>query len=220
MDRKTIINRFESKMPMVFVRFYAVGLLLFMLPYTRPLFISITSLSLLLTIAAVFYFHRQWNARTVLWFAFIAVSSFFLEMEGVHSGKLFGSYYYERGLAPLVSGTPLIIGLNWLFLVYGSHAIISRYSNSPWIRIFLGSLLMIAYDVVLEWVAPAMRMWHFDGGYPSMQNFLVWFAAALVYHTGFVLFGIRTDNMPARALFLIQIAFFIIIGLFSLIFIK
>lgn len=205
---------------MVFVRFYAVGLLLFMLPYTRPFFISITSLSLLLTIGAALFFHKVWNVRTVIWFLFIAVSSFLLEMKGVHTGKLFGNYAYERGLAPLVSGTPIIIGLNWLFLVYGSRAVVFKFRLRPWLRVLSGSLLMVAYDTVLEWVAPVMQMWRFDGGYPPLRNFVVWFAAALVFHTGSELLRIRNDNVPARSLFAAQIAFFMIIGIFSAIFIK
>lgn len=214
------ILKYEKSMPMMFVRFYAVGLLLFFIPYTRGLFVSITSLSLLLVIAAVFVFHRTWNPRTIGWFAFIVVSSFFLEMAGVQTGKIFGSYSYDSGLAPLVNGTPLIIGFNWLFLVYASHDIVSRWGKlNPILRVIAGSLLMIGYDLVLEWVAPFMRMWQFDSGFAPLRNFLVWLGVAIFYHAGFELLGIRSDNLPARALFVLQLCFFGIIGLFSKMFI-
>lgn len=215
------IRSYETAMPGVFVRFYTVGLALFLLPFTRELFISITSLSLLLAVATVLLFHRTWNRPTVLWFAFIVVSSFLLEMTGVSSGRIFGSYAYGPGLAPLVNGTPLIIGFNWLLLVYASHDIAARIAKThPVFRVLVGSLLMIFYDAVLEWVAPSMQMWHFEAGYAPFRNFVVWFAAALVYHSGFEALGIRSDNRPARVLFGLQLVFFLLIGSYSQFFLK
>lgn len=203
-------------MPGLFVRFYAVGLLLFLLPCTRGLFISITSLSLLLAVTVVLLFHRDWNLRTVLWFGFIVVSSFLLEMAGVGSGHIFGSYAYGPGLAPLVHGTPLIIGFNWLLLVYASHDLASRIGRAnPLVRIVAASLVMLLYDAVVEWVAPTMRMWHFGTGYAPLRNFAVWFVAGLFYQSGLEALGIRSDNRPARVLFGLQLLFFLSIGIFS-----
>lgn len=209
------IRAAETRMPKVFARFYTVGLVLWLLPPTRGLFVAITSPSLLLTVATAFLFHRRWNPRTVVWFAFIVVSAFLLEWTGVHDARVFGRYAYGPGLAPLVDGTPLIIGLNWLWLVYASHDWAARLPAGPVLRVAAGSIAMIGYDAAMEWAAPAMRMWHFDGGYAPVRNFAVWFAVALVYQSGFELLAIRSDNRPARALFGLQIAFFIGIGLLS-----
>lgn len=214
------IQHYAGKMPHIFIRFYLVGLLLYMIPYTRTLFVSITSLSLFLVIAVILAFHKNWNLKTIIWFAFIVLSSFLLEMYGVESGELFGNYRYEKGLAPMINRTPLIIGFNWLFLVYASNNIVSRFGSKAWIHILSGSLLMILYDFILEWVAPYMKMWHFESGYPPFQNFLVWFIAALFYHTGFEALKIKSDNQPARFLFGLQILFFVLIGTYSAIFIR
>lgn len=214
------IRRHESQMPLIFIRFYLVGLLLYMVPYTRELFVSVTSLSLFLTTAAVLVFHRDWGLRVILWFGFIVLSSFLLEMQGVASGELFGRYEYQRGLSPMINHTPVIIGLNWLFLVYASNNIVNRLNSKAWTRVILGSLLMVCYDLVLEWVAPCMTMWSFEGGYPPLENFLMWFAAAMVYHSGFEVLKIKSNNPPARSLFWLQILFFVIIGTYSSIFIR
>lgn len=205
-------------MPAIFARFYAVGLLLWLLPPTRGLFVAITSPSLLLTVAAAFVFHRGWNRRTVVWFACIFVSAFVLEWAGVHNARIFGRYAYGPGLAPLVDGTPLIIGLNWLWLVYASHDLVARVVHGPVLRVVAGSLVMVGYDLAMEWAAPAMRMWQFDGEYAPLRNFAVWFAVAVVYHSGFEALAIRSDNRPARILFGLQFAFFVAIGLMSLLF--
>jgi len=210
----------ERELPMNFIRFYVVGLVLFMLPFTRGLFVSITALSLLLVIGVILYNHREWNLKTILLFAFIVVSSFLLEMQGTATGKIFGAYYYDRGLGLKINNTPLIIGINWLFLVYASHDVANRISNYPSIRILIGSSLMILYDILLEWVAPFMQMWRFDSGYPPLQNFVAWFIAAFVFHSGFELLRIRTDNKPARMLFFIQAGFFVFIGTYGSLFLQ
>lgn len=205
----------EGKIPAVFVRFYAVGLLLWLLPPTRSLFVAITSPSVLLTLAAAFFFHRTWNRRTLLWFAFIVISAFWLEWAGVHGGRIFGRYAYGPGLAPLVDETPLIIGLNWLWLVYASHDLTARMGQGPVFRIVAGSITMVGYDLAMEWAAGPMQMWQFEGGYAPARNFAAWFAAALIYHSGFEMLAIRSNNRPARILFGIQFIFFVLIGLLS-----
>lgn len=208
----------RKEMPLNFIRFYAVGLILFIIPFTRDFFIFLIPLSLLLVISVILYFHRVWNAKTIIYFAIIAIASFFFEMAGTTTGDIFGIYQYDKGLGTQVNHTPLIIGLNWLFLVYASHDISERFLHKPVYRILLGSILMVLYDVIMEWVAPVMQMWHFETSYPPFQNFLAWFSAALVLHTGFELLKIRTCNLPARALFVIQMLFFVLVGLSSLAF--
>lgn len=209
------IRAHDRAMPAIFARFYAVGLVLWLLPLTRGLFVAITTPSLLLTTTAALLFHRGWNRRTVGWFAFIVVSAFLLERAGVHDPRLFGPYAYGPGLAPLVDGTPLVIGLNWLWLVYATHDTAARLVRNPWLRIIAGSAMMVGYDLAMEWAAPAMRMWHFDGDYAPIRNFVLWFVAALVYHSGFEALTIRSDNRPARALLGLQLLFFLMIGLLA-----
>lgn len=204
------------EMPLNFIRFYSVGFLLFMMPFTRSFFISIIWPSLLLVFGAIFYYHRNWNSKTICWFAFIAVSSFLLEMYGVNTGKIFGEYQYDRGLGFQINGTPLIIGLNWLFLTYATHDIASVYFRKPVYRITGGAALMIFYDFIMEGVAPVMGMWHFTNAYPPASNFLAWLVASVIYHTGFEVLKIHTDNYPARMLYWIQSVFFIMIALYSL----
>lgn len=210
----------EKELPLNFVRFYTVGFVLFILPFTREWFISITAVSLLWVIGIIFYFHRGWNVKTILYFVFIMVVSFLLEMIGTETGKIFGAYHYDRGLGFKIQNTPVIIGLNWLFLVYASHDIASRITRLASLRILLGASFMVLYDVLLEWVAPPMQMWHFDSAYPPIQNFVGWFVASAVFHSGFELLRINTDNKPARMLFLIQGGFFLVIGIFSSLFIR
>lgn len=203
-----------------FMRFYAVGLLLFFMPWTRGLFIFLLPWSLLLAIGAAFYFHRRWDLKTVVWLLVIAVSSFLVEVRGVNEGYIFGRYAYENGLGWKICGTPVIIGLNWAFLTYASYTAVSMRIVRRWPRVPAAALLMLAYDAVLEWVAPYMQMWHFESGYPPTRNFLSWFVLAAVYTAGFAALKTDTGNRPAASLFFIQAAFFVLIGIYSTIFLR
>jgi len=65
-------------------------------------------------------------------------------------------------------------------------------------------------------VAPIMNMWSWDTPYPGIRNFLMWFVVALLMHLIFQWFGIRVQNKPARYLFVIQLLFFCVIAISSL----
>jgi len=209
-----------EELPKTFLIFYSVGLLLFLLPFTRELFITLTPLSLLLVNIALLYHHRHWNFRFILFIFTVTISSFLIEAEGVRGGVLFGDYIYLGTLGPKLFATPLIIGLNWLMLTYCSAAImeyIRRRSAGTVdiaIKILGGALLMVTYDIVVEMVAPGMGMWEFDQGYPPAKNFVMWFVMATVFHILFVAFKIKPVGKPAIALFFAQIAFFLVISLF------
>lgn len=205
-------------MPAYFLRFYGVGLLLFCIPFTHRLFIVLIPASLLLVIGTAFYFHRSWSPATIGWFFFIILSSFLLEMMGISTGKVFGHYQYGLGLGWQIKGTPPLIGINWLFLVYASNGLAGRIVRNVWVKIVLAAPIMICYDLIVELVAPGMQMWRLTTAYPPASNFIAWFAAGLVFHTGFAIFRIDSRNYTAGMLFLIQMLFFICIILYQLLF--
>lgn len=197
----------------LFIVFYTVGLLLFVLPYTRQIFINITSYTLLLVIGIVFSFHKKWNSKTIFIFLSIILTSFLIEMFGVKSGKIFGNYLYDESLGIKLAETPIIIGVNWLFLVYASRAIATGFFRNKTAIIAVGVVLMLLYDIILEAIAPFMHMWHFTTPYPPMRNFLAWLIAATLFHSLLTVFKIDTDNKPSRKLFWVQICFFSIIAI-------
>ncbi len=218
-------NRIEryipaGRAPYYLARFYGVGFILFALPFTRDFFVSVTAVTLLLAFGLVFLYHKGWDVKTVCLFLFIILAGFFLEMAGTNTGQVFGVYAYGRGLGVQVRGTPLIIGLNWLFLTYASHSIATRLVRRDIYRVVAGAFLMVGYDMLLEWVAPCMEMWRFATAVPPLRNYVVWLVTALLFHTAFRVLRIRTDNPPARWLFLIQGCFFVLIGIYCEIFIR
>ncbi|MDP3437126.1 MAG: carotenoid biosynthesis protein, partial [Bacteroidales bacterium] len=177
-----------KELPKTFVIFYSVGILLYLIPFTRDLFKAVTPLSLIFVIASLLWHHKKWDRSFVLFIAIVITSSFLIEAVGVETGAIFGQYKYLNALGPKVLQTPLIIGVNWLMLTYCSAAImeyIRRRSSGTVdvaIRIIGGALIMVMYDVAVELVAPQMGMWQFVSDYPPVENFVMWFVMALFYH--------------------------------------
>lgn len=210
----------KKQIPLVLTVFYAVGLCLYIIPQTRYLFIQITPYSLLLVSFVIFYHHKKWNKSGLIVFLLIFLTSYFIEVIGVATGKLFGVYSYQHGLGFKILQVPLVIGLNWVVLIYATNGIVSSYVQNRFIVVIGASVLMVLYDIIMENAAPFMMMWMFQDNHPPVKNYLMWFILSLVFHTLITMFRVNTDNRPAKALFYIQFVFFSLLIIFSLTYIK
>jgi len=197
----------------ILILYYLVGIVLFQIEAIRSLFQLLTPWSLILSFSAILVFQKEWSAKLGIAFVVTFVASFIIELIGVNTGVLFGNYSYGSSLGLKIVHTPILIGLNWLILVYCSAAIVNHHFTNRFTRVILGALLMVAYDLILEYVAPIMDMWSWDTPYPGIQNFLMWFFLSAALHLLFQLLRLRIDNKPARCLFIIQIGFFCLIAL-------
>lgn len=193
--------------------FYTVGIVGLIFPQSRELFKALVPVNLLLNIALLLIYHGQFK-KGFLWKAgLIFIAGILVEVVGVQTGIIFGEYYYGPTLGPKILGTPLMIGVNWLMLVYCTLAIISKFTDVPYFRILLASTMMVVYDIVLEPSAIALDMWSWDGPLP-MQNYIAWFFISFFL----ILFAERSrlvnqDNKVAPALYFIQFCFFILLNL-------
>jgi len=191
---------------------YIVGIAGTSIHFTRELFINLTPAVLLLSFALLLWFHRPgFDKKTTLVFAIIFLASFLVEAAGVKTGLIFGTYSYGKGLGPKVLETPLMIGLNWVLLVYCTSAILEKIAAGSVVKITGAALLMVLYDMVMEQVAPKMNMWSFDGDTAPFRNYVSWFILALIFHTVLRLAGIRITNKLAPFIFICQFIFFIIL---------
>ena len=201
-----------------FIVFYCVGLGLYFTPLTHNLFILITPYTLVLVVAAIFSHHKKWDTKTTLVLSTIFILSIVVEIIGVATGKLFGVYEYGNGLGFKIVNVPIIIGLNWVFLVYTSNSIISKYTSKNILITVGAASLMVLYDIILEKAAPLMDMWSFSNNNPPIINYVMWFILALLFNWSIQKFKIDTHNRPARWLFFSQLGFFIIIVLHNIFF--
>ena len=80
------------------------------------------------------------------------MAGFLIEALGVNTGIIFGHYSYGKGLGLKIFNTPVIIGINWLFLSYTCVSVSNYLVKSPTIRFLMAPALMLALDSALEQV--------------------------------------------------------------------
>jgi putative membrane protein len=194
-----------------FVIFYAVGITGMLLPITFPLFVKLTPFALLLSSSALAFFHQGYNLKAIAVFFTIFFFGFFIEVYGVNTGVVFGEYSYGNGLGVKLFNTPLIIGLNWLMLVYITSSIFERVKINTILKVILASAIMLGYDVIIEQVAPRLQMWEFSNNTIPAQNYASWFFFALFFHILVKIFGVQTKNQLSVAILVCQVLFFLIL---------
>ena len=200
------------------ITLYLVGIVGSALPLTRDFFIVLTPVILLLSFTLLLNFHSPIsNGKTFLVFIIIFLVSYFTEVAGVKTGQIFGAYSYGKGLGLKIFDTPLLIGLNWVLLVYCSAAIIEKVPAGNIGKAVGASLLMVLYDLVMEQIAPRLDMWSFSGGTAPIRNYISWFILALFFHLIVRFAGIRLTNRLAPLIFYCQFLFFVVLLLFFII---
>lgn len=199
--------------------FYLVGIAGFINPSTRQFFSRLTPLALMLSAGFLIWFHRpKFTLKMGEIFAFIFIFSFLVEAIGVKTGLIFGEYIYGNGLGIKLIETPLMIGLNWLMLVYCTKIIAESIFASKTLSLFFAPLLMVIYDLVLEQAAPLLGMWSWAGGKIPLQNYISWFLLAFLFHLLLQKTRIKFSNQLAAPVFVIQFMFFVILVSYFLIF--
>lgn len=206
----------KNKLPIQEVKkfvliFYMVGLLGFLLPFSKDIFIKIIPLALLLSTYLLAIYHEKYTRKSILIFFLIFTLGFFIEVIGVNTGLVFGTYAYGKGLGIKLLNTPLMIGVNWLFLTYTSISLVEKLKLKQGFTILLAPLLMVLYDIILEQLAPLMGMWSWLGSTIPLRNYIAWYLFGVVFVSIFRIFRIDTRNPLAGILFICQFLFFVLL---------
>jgi putative membrane protein len=198
------------------VFFFLVGIAGMVIPATGSFFTKLTPLSLLLSMALLLVFHQGWDRKVVLYMITVYLLGFGVEAVGVATGAIFGDYLYGSVLGLKIAGTPLMIGINWIMLVYVIWSMIGRTTWPPVLKILVSSLLMVVFDLFLEPVAMDRDMWSWAGDRVPVKNYLAWFVISSIFFTMAAIFRIHLRNRIAMALWFILLGFFMALNLFKL----
>lgn len=193
---------------------YLVGVTGFLIEPLRPLFQFLTPFGMLAATILLHAFHEPRNLKSGLIFATIAISGFVVELIGVNTGILFGTYEYGPTLGLKIWNTPLTIGLNWLVLVYCVASLL-RPIRDNWYFPVAGALAMVAFDWIMEPVAVATQMWSWMDDLIPMKNYLDWFLVSGMLFLIIRIFKVELNNRLAGWLLLMQAVFFLLLNLLT-----
>jgi uncharacterized membrane protein len=189
---------------------YLAGVIGLQIPALHNLFVVLTPLNLMMSVMALLWFHTDWRASFAI-YAMLAMSvGYGVEVIGVKTGLIFGEYAYGPGLGPQLLGVPPVIGLNWLMLTYCCGSVCDRIPTGVIVKAVLGASLLVAFDVVVEPVAVALRFWMWFGQPVPLQNYVGWWLVSFGLLLLWFRLPFQKQNPLAIWLFALQFAFFIL----------
>jgi putative membrane protein len=207
MEGKKIIKENYAIFFMYLIFF--VGILGHSFNYVKPLMLTLTPFTLfLMGMLVVILIRIDWGNNFYYWGSLTFFITLFLEIIGVKTGIIFGSYYYGSTLGFKVLDVPLIIGFNWVLVISGAYSISLRIAGNKWLKMFSTSALAVLFDILLEPNAIALDYWQWKGGKIPVQNYAAWFLVAFVASFIALKFGINKPSKPAIHYFIVQSIFF------------
>ncbi len=207
---QTVENRFIAVIAII----YAVGIIGFMVPSLNSLFIWLTPVNIVGTFVVAWIFHKKWEFNHLLMIAVIGIMGFFVEMAGIKTQAIFGSYFYGNTLGSKWQGVPFLIGLNWAALVFYTSSLLAGRIKSNLGVSFVAAALMTIYDYFLEPVAMKYDFWHWNTKHIPLQNYIAWFIVAFIMHLMLNAACKPIKNKMAASLLFIQMGFFLILHIY------
>lgn len=199
----------------IIILFHFVGLYGFLNPNLSDFFIKLVPFHLLLMLLLLIISGYD-GSRNFLVFALVVYSAGFLvEVTGVNTGLIFGSYSYGKTLGIQLWQTPLLIGVNWLILVYTTGVLLTTYNLNRYVFASMGAVILVAIDFLIEPVAIKYDYWSWAGGHIPLLNYLAWFVVAYAMFLFFEKMTFKKQNSAAVVLFVAQLCFFIILNWWS-----
>lgn len=206
-------QRYKNALLIAFLLiFYTVGTV-GLLSDQREDFLALSFLNLVISFAILLIARIKHNWK---FYAFCVIGFFIgmgAEWIGVHTGFLFGDYYYGPNLGPKWFEVPYIIGVNWIMLTIISAAIAEKTKFHWIIKALLGTALMVVLDVLIEPVAVESNYWIWNGEIP-LSNFAGWFGTALLIQILYFALKQNELNNVAVVLYFVQVTFFSIQNIF------
>ncbi len=138
----------------------------------------------------------------------IALAGFLIEVAGVHTGLIFGTYKYGSTLGTKLVDVPLLIGVNWMMLTYASASSLAGLKAPNWVKSAIGALALVGMDFLIEPVAIRLDMWNWEGNSIPLENYVAWLLISFLMLQAYYRYSSPKFNKLAAAFLLIQFLFF------------
>ncbi len=194
----------------IIIIFHLVGFIGFQI--NPSYFKALSPVNLLLSTFLVLYTSYPLSWKTYLVLIIIGAIGFFVEVVGVKTGLIFGSYHYGRALGFSLVSVPLLMGVNWAMLIFACGNFIQ--SNNKLLKAFVVASLMVLLDVFMESNAPKFDFWYWQNGIIPLQNFAAWFIISFLIQLLFNAYLIQKKSSTTRIFYITQLVFFIALYLF------
>jgi putative membrane protein len=207
--KRLLTNRFYLSLSLLVI-VYTVGFVTVFLGHAESLML-LTPYNLLFASGLLICNAEGFDKRYGSWLLVVMLAGFFVEVAGIETGLIFGTYAYGEGLGIKWLDVPLMIGVNWGVLVFGTAALIQHFKFAQWVKAAIAATLMVSYDVLLEPVAIRFDFWSWEGGTIPLQNYLAWWIISFGMLLGAFYLVKNLRNRLAIYVIGIQTLFFVVL---------
>ena len=178
------------------ILFHSIGII-GILFYNAAFFIRCTPFNLLLMFVLLYWTQEAKNKYFLFFLILCFCIGVGVEIIGVRTAIIFGNYQYGEVLGYKIANVPLVIGINWIIIIYccgiTMHTILMKAikrialdSGAKPLRlktlsvIVDGATLAVFFDWIMEPVAVKLGYWHwiFTGEVP-FYNYFCWFGVSV-----------------------------------------
>ncbi len=192
---------------------YFVGIAGHLIEPVQSYMLMLTPFTLLFLGLLVLY-ESAINRKFLLWLGITYVTTLFLEILGAKTGLIFGKYSYGTVLGLKFFDVPLIIGLNWVIVIWGGILIAKKISTNKFLTSFFAASIALVFDFFLEPVAITLGYWTWADVSVPFQNYAAWFIIAFIFAYLFSSKEIDTPSKIPAHYFAAQLLFFFFLNLF------
>ncbi len=191
---------------------HVVGLLGFLNIIQIENFEKLTPFNLLIGAGIMLSHYKVLNKTTAFFLFVIFWWGYLVELIGVKTEMIFGTYNYGESLGIKVLDIPLMIGINWIIMVCSTAAITEKlpFSNI-YLKAFFAALLMVMLDFLIEPFAMKHNLWQWANNTIPFQNYIGWFICGFLMQVFFFRLSIPRNNWVGVWLYVIQALFFLIL---------
>lgn len=209
------LNKFQKWVFLLLPVFYGVGFLFHVWDVTFSLMLVLTPYTILATAVIGFLPDVLAKQRKLLLWALVTfLGTLFLEILGVATGLVFGSYMYGGTLGLSVFGVPVLIGINWTLIIMGSVMMVRRLTSHPLVIALVTGAITVLFDWIMEPVAIALDYWTWSGGDIPLQNYIAWFIIASVFAWIFDSMKLKSSSSIPSLIVVVQAVFFLLLRIF------
>jgi putative membrane protein len=201
----------EKWRPYLYIYFFLVYLVgAIGLSFFSEWFYPLTPFNLISSAILVLLCQKGFDRIMWLYILAVGVFAWFIEGVGVSTGLIFGHYTYGETLGFKIWNVPILIGLNWVMLVYNAQQFIVYYvqETKPVIVNLLVATSLVMLDILMEFVAPVVDFWSFNDGFAPLQNFVGWWIVGYILSALSLKVFTRYTNFISPYFFFLQWLFF------------
>jgi len=210
--KKNLITKYSVRFLIII---FVVGIIGHLASGTRELMILLTPYTLLITSSLTFYsLLNESNKKLLIWFFLTYILTYILEVIGAKTGIIFGNYSYGSTLGFKVMDVPLIIGLNWVFVILGGISIAQKVTSDKKLSALITAFVALGFDLILEPVAIKLNYWTWQNGKIPLQNYLAWFLIAFFFTWIFHRLNLIIKTDLPKIYLVIQTVFFVSLLIF------